>query len=380
MKRILCTAVLTAVIYALFPYTSFAQGLTTIGGKIGLNITTLRTDDIDEDLELKSKSGFAVGGFLTYRINEMFAIQPELIYMQKGVKFEEKEENFNVVVKLNLNYIEIPLLAKITIPTTGNLRPNLFLGPALAIKMSSKLKISALGASAEEDLPGIKSTDFGLVFGGGVDFDLGEGTLIFDARYTLGLSNIDDTDTDESTKNGVFSLMAGYSLNSDVLNFGNNRRTTINGMKGSIGSVGAGFGIPYGGIGINGEYAVMKNVNLTAGLGTTVVAGAGFSIGIKYYLKEDGNTWRPRAAAYYGTNGAFEVIGRGGSKDTFSGLSVGLGQKWMFGASQKHGLDLDLMFIVTSGIFDRVDLLEAGGLDVDSTGRIKLSLGYRYAF
>ena len=57
----------------------------------------------------------------------------------------------------------------------------------------------------------MKSTDFGLVFGGGVDFGLGKGYFTIDLRYTLGLTTISDFE-DEDVKNGAFSLMLGYSF------------------------------------------------------------------------------------------------------------------------------------------------------------------------
>ncbi|MCK4579467.1 MAG: hypothetical protein KAU50_11815 [Candidatus Marinimicrobia bacterium] len=151
----------------------------------------------------------------------------------------------------------------------------------------------------------------------------------------------------------------------------------------SAGSLGVGIGIPYGVIGANAEYGVEKNLSLTAGVGTTGLAGTGYNLGIKYYLKDIGNTWRPRISAYYGTNGMILVTVFGGEdiEEAHPGLTVGVGQQWMWGDAKGHGLDLDLMYIVTSGMYDRRDEIEEEyNTTMEDLGRVKLSIGYRYGF
>jgi hypothetical protein len=115
---------------------------------------------------------------------------------------------------LKLDYLEIPLLVKIMPGTKGSVKPYLFAGPAVAIKVSGKVKAEFEGESDEEDLEDVKGTDFGLVVGAGVDFGFGasgKGNLSVDIRYNLGLSTISDFEGDD-VKNGVFSLMVGYSF------------------------------------------------------------------------------------------------------------------------------------------------------------------------
>lgn len=185
------------------------------GVKFGLNSAKLYGDDVNE-LEdwvgkLDSRLGFCFGGFVTFSIHEMFAIQPEVLYTMKGAKTEGQVLGETLKVWMNLNYVEIPVLAKLQIPTQGSIKPSLFVGPALGVKLSGKAKAEYAGESEEEDIEDIKSTDFGLVFGGGVDFGLGKGYLIVDLRYTLGLTTLSEFE-DDDVKNGVFSLMIGYSF------------------------------------------------------------------------------------------------------------------------------------------------------------------------
>lgn len=152
------------------------------------------------------------------------------------------------------------------------------------------------------------------------------------------------------------------------------------------GSLGVGLGIPYGILGVNGEFTIGANVTLTGGVGTTILAVTGYNFGIKYYLKEIGNTWRPRISAYYGTNGILAVkvlywSTREDIEEVHNGLTLGIGQQWMWGDTKSHGLDLDFMYIISSGIYDRIDELKSDmGLDIEKPGRFKLSIGYRYGF
>lgn len=162
-------------------------GITGKGIKIGLNLANVTGDDIEINWE--NKMGFCAGGFMTFNLSNMFAIQPEAFFTMKGYK-SDQEWNF---YKLTITYLEIPVLAKILILTEGTIKPNIFAGPSLGIRISG-----------EEDM---KSTDFGLIFGGGIDFAFGTGNFLVDFRYSMGLSSIYEN---EDVKNTVISIMVGY--------------------------------------------------------------------------------------------------------------------------------------------------------------------------
>lgn len=196
MRRVIVTIFAIVVVFTLSSASVSAQGLTG-GLKAGMNIANIYGDDVEDVWD--PKIGICVGGFITYSINDIFAIQPELLLSIKGSKAEEEILGETVKTTMSLTYLEIPVLAK--------LGP-LFVGPSLAIKLSGKRKID----SAKADIENLKSTDFGLVFGGGVDFDLGPGKLTVDARYTLGLATIYEPEVETDVKNVVISIMVGYSF------------------------------------------------------------------------------------------------------------------------------------------------------------------------
>jgi len=142
----------------------------------------------------------------------MLSIQPELLYVQKGATDDDE----GVDVTLKLNYIEVPLLLKIKIPTEGNVSPYFLVGPAIGFKAGCKISGESDGASVDldcdEDNIEFKSIDLGGVVGAGVGFPVGSGQAVLGARYNLGLIRVDDYDDDEPVKNRAFSFLAGYSF------------------------------------------------------------------------------------------------------------------------------------------------------------------------
>ena len=199
-------------IMLLLPSLSLATGI-KVGLKIGMNRADLHGEGVKEmeqdmGVYVKSKWGLCAGGFVRFNVSKVFAIQPEVLYTMKGAKIEgiiPREGIFRLEYKLS--YLEVPVLVKFMIPTPGSVKPNLYAGPAVAIKLSAKGKIEALGETVEEDLEDMKDTDFGLIVGAGIDF----GKLMVDLRYVLGLTTLSD-EADVPVKNGVISISVGYSF------------------------------------------------------------------------------------------------------------------------------------------------------------------------
>lgn len=182
-----------AIVLALLLATSaFAQGI-SFGVKGGVNYVTISGDDAGD---AESKLAFGGGVVAALDVMDMLVIQPEVLYSMKGADYEPDG-------CVSLTYIEIPVLLKYAIPMEGMITPNLFVGPSLGILLSAE----ADDVDIKDDT---KSMDYGVVFGAGVDFDMGTGKVTIDARYNLGLASIDDSGAEADVKNSGISAFVGY--------------------------------------------------------------------------------------------------------------------------------------------------------------------------
>ncbi|MCH7732529.1 MAG: PorT family protein [Candidatus Marinimicrobia bacterium] len=208
MKKL--TVVLLAVLMTAFLATNVsAQGITGKGVKVGLNLANVAGDDVED---ANSKIGFAVGGYLTYEINEKLSIQPEVMFSQKGYKIEEKLDFFGVTMSMKgtigLNYLDVNPLVVYSL--NENLR--VLAGPSFGLFLNGKSKIELdIDGESEEEEEDIESDDlngmdFGLIIGAGYNL----GIVEVEARYSLGLKNAYDEDID--MKNNVFQIVVGYSF------------------------------------------------------------------------------------------------------------------------------------------------------------------------
>lgn len=179
------------------------------GAKAGLNISNVSGDDAGSP---DSKVGLVLGGLIQYQFAKMFGLQPELLFSMKGAS----EEGGGVKSDLSLNYIELPILVKFLIPLEGNksLVPSLYAGPSIGYNVSADLEQTANNQSQSTDISDdVETLDFGLAFGGGIEFPIGNNNLGFDVRYTLGLSSWDNSGADADVKNTAISLNATFVFN-----------------------------------------------------------------------------------------------------------------------------------------------------------------------
>jgi hypothetical protein len=195
MKRILAILVLTAALAV----PASAQSPHMLGIKGGLNYFNLYGDDAEQ---ASYRVGFAIGAQYSYMFNEIFSLQPELYYSIKGSKNEKESD-----VKLELGYLEIPVLFKATLPIESEAwSPGIYAGPYVAFLMNASVD----DVDVKDEF---KGTDYGLVVGAAVDFPLSGGmrTLTLDFRYSIGFAKLDEQGEAEIYNNG-FQILAGFGF------------------------------------------------------------------------------------------------------------------------------------------------------------------------
>lgn len=178
MKKVLLTLVAACLVFV--ASAQFSGGL-----KAGLNFATFGADA--ENTEILTS--FHVGAFGQFALSDKLTLQPELLYNAVGEGSTEWK----------MNYISIPVMFLYNINEQFNIQA----GPQLGLLMSAEID----GTDVKEEMSG---TDFGINFGVGAGF----GKLSVSARYSLGLSNILDTEAlgDIKLTNNVIQLSVGYKL------------------------------------------------------------------------------------------------------------------------------------------------------------------------
>ncbi|CAN5385775.1 porin family protein [soil metagenome] len=174
----------------------------------GVSIADFYGDDVGGT---ETKAGFTGGIFFNYRVSDYFSIQPEALYTMKGSEVNSGIYGQERTTEYELGYIEIPVLLKLHIPNQNIITPNIYAGPNVAFNVNG----DANDRDIDDDL---KDVDFGLSFGGGVDFMIAKRRADFiqkiflDARCTLGLVDVFDVAGDPEAKNGVFNITAGVGF------------------------------------------------------------------------------------------------------------------------------------------------------------------------
>ena len=163
-----------------------AKAQIRFGVKAGANFATITSAD-----GAKTLVGLNGGALVNIPLTDQLSLQPEAIYSGQGAK---ADGDFS----LHLNYINVPVLLKYSLPVGVFFET----GPQLGLLISAKEKS---GGASEDVKSFYKSTDVAWAFGAGYlipDVNLG-----FDVRYNLGLTKLADG---SDSKNGVFQLGVFY--------------------------------------------------------------------------------------------------------------------------------------------------------------------------
>ncbi len=150
-----------------------------LGVEGGINLASLQGQNVND--VFASRLGFVGGAFLDLPLSPSLAIQPEVLYEQKGGKF-----NGNAY---QLDYIEIPILLDVTL--LGPL--GVILGPSFDSNVANNGVIN------------VNRTDVGLILGAQVDVS----PILLSGRYEVGLN---DVSSSQKIQNGTFTFLVGLSF------------------------------------------------------------------------------------------------------------------------------------------------------------------------
>lgn len=193
-RNYISAALLAAVV--LVPTTAKAQS-TSMGVTAGVTLSNIKTDN---DVDLKNIWGGLIGLTAVRTINPNFGIQVEALLNQKGAGDLDVTGR-----KFRLAYVDVPVLARFGRTTTNKTHFHVFTGPVPSFRVKADLKDEDSDVSV--DLKDeTKAFDLGWTLGVGAE----RGPISLGVRYTMGLSNIDDTNSNVDYKNRSWAFTVGY--------------------------------------------------------------------------------------------------------------------------------------------------------------------------
>lgn len=178
---------------------SKAQSPVSFGVKGGVNLSNFVGSDGDFD----SRQGVVIGASLDISIPMApIGVESGVYYSQKGA------ESGNSTLKID--YVEIPVLAKISFGPPGPFSPHLVAGPYLGFNINSEAEDGNGNTVDLEDFT--NEVDVGGLVGLGADFGIGLAKLNAQVRYNIGFTSVFSDQFDDGEKNGVVSIVVGFSF------------------------------------------------------------------------------------------------------------------------------------------------------------------------
>lgn len=165
--------------------TAKAQNV-NVGIKGGLNIYNINNN---QGQKYDNLLGFNLGLIGHVHLAKQLAFQPEIVYSAQGAKFTTA----GVQTKIQLGYINVPLLLQYMFDNGFRLQA----GPQVGFLVNAKSKSPNSTIDIKNNL---KKVDVGL--GAGIGYVNPATNFGIDARYNIGLSNINENTSVKSTNRG----------------------------------------------------------------------------------------------------------------------------------------------------------------------------------
>jgi len=176
---------------------SAANAQARFGVKAGANLSSVTGDDTEGK---KNLVGLSAGVMADVSFSDLLSFHPELLYSQKGVKYEES----GATAQTRLSYLDLPLLLRVK-------ADGLFFeaGPQVGflIGQKSEFNIPGFGSGSSTSTDGTRKVDIGYIAGVGYQLPMG---LEFGVRYNGGISDLADESGSSKTRNSVFQFQVGY--------------------------------------------------------------------------------------------------------------------------------------------------------------------------
>lgn len=150
----------------------------------GINLGNAAVEDHDDT---DGRTGLAVGGRVEFGVTSPYSLLVEAMYVQKGARFQVSAGPFgNIKAEGDLDYLEIPLLAKAKFGATAA-HAYVFAGPSLGFNLNSEGRFGSFSDTFKDESA---SMVFSGDIGAGAAFQMSKYVwLTGDARYSHAFSD-----------------------------------------------------------------------------------------------------------------------------------------------------------------------------------------------
>ncbi len=192
--------------------------------KAGVNFSNMLFEEDENSIEDLARNGavkFTGGLSFILPLGDVVALQPELLYTQKGAESTYTILGEEFTTDLNYNYLDIPLLLRVDIGDTHGeglgiyVNGGAYLGYAFSGKSTAETPVGTVETDIEfDDADDQRRIDYGFALGGGLTL----GNLFFDLRYNHGTNNLLDDDASNSNDNDFKKLQhRGLALTAGLI-------------------------------------------------------------------------------------------------------------------------------------------------------------------
>jgi len=196
------------------------------GLKVGLSAANLSGQDrVVSNINPGNRLGLSTGAYFTLNtpwqiefISADVKLQSEVLYSMRGAKYSTDVQDYT----LEYDYLEFPFLFKLTSNKDKPVHASLYGGVSAGVKVKSKISASSanlnlatsaadtLLMSAVGEVTGMNSYDAGLIMG--ADFDLVNEKFLFDVRYYMGMTKLQEGANPADIKNSNLMVWLGYKF------------------------------------------------------------------------------------------------------------------------------------------------------------------------
>ena len=217
-----------AIFVLCFVWSQWADAQIRIGMTGGLNDTNFFVkEDNPFDADPNDFHNQTMGGFgavLELPHSKYFSFRTQLMFLQRASFYKESSDlSFQYVV----DYLEIPMFIKATIGR--RIKPYVMAGASVGFVLRASADVTMMTVEGTTDLKPIAvMTNYSILGGGGISFDMGFGTFFIEGIYEHGIRNINQGGEVEIVLEGGvlvtenvdpleiktrgFQMMAGFTL------------------------------------------------------------------------------------------------------------------------------------------------------------------------